>query len=102
MELTLSGDGALTREWVLVDVADRSQLGSPKRLAELEKMKQRKAEYGMTTVYLLLKLCTYLSLHACLVYVAIRVNITEISNGTSSIPTPSTQRCHMIYKRQNL
>ena len=98
----MSGDGAPTREWVLVGMADSSQLGSPKRLAELEKMKQRKAEYGMTTVYLLLKLCTYLSLHACLVYVAIRVNITEISNGTSRIPTPSTQPCHMIYKRQNL
>ena len=40
-----SGDGPSTREWVLVDVADSSQLESTKRLAELQKIK-RKAEHG--------------------------------------------------------
>ena len=39
LELPPSGDGAPTREWVLVGVADSSQLGSTERLAELKKMK---------------------------------------------------------------
>ena len=39
VELTSSGDGIQTREWILVGMADSNQLGSPKRLAELEKMK---------------------------------------------------------------
>ena len=45
VELQPSGDGTSTREWVLVGVADSSQLGSIKRLTELEKIK-RKAEHG--------------------------------------------------------
>ena len=39
VELPPSGDGAPTREWVLVGMADSSQLGSPNRLAELKKIK---------------------------------------------------------------
>ena len=45
VELPPSGDGPSAREWVLVGVADSSQLGSTKRLPELVKMK-RKAEHG--------------------------------------------------------
>ena len=45
VELPPSGDGPSTREWVLVGVAESSQLGSTERLAELEKIK-RKAEHG--------------------------------------------------------
>jgi len=45
IELPPSGDGPSTREWVLLGVADSSQLGSTERLAELEKIK-RKAEHG--------------------------------------------------------
>ena len=41
VELPPSGDGPSAREWVLVGVADSSQLG----LAELEKIK-RKSEQG--------------------------------------------------------
>ena len=43
---SLSGDGTPTREWVLGGMADSNQVGSPERLAELERNK-RKAE-GMT------------------------------------------------------
>ena len=45
VELPPSGDGPSTREWILVGVADSSQLGSTERLAELRK-KKRKAEHG--------------------------------------------------------
>ena len=45
IELPPSGDGPPASEWVLVGVADSSQLGSVERLAELEKMK-RTAEHG--------------------------------------------------------
>ena len=45
VELPPSGDGPSAREWVLVGVADSSQLGSTKRLTELQKIK-RKAEHG--------------------------------------------------------
>ena len=45
IELPPSGDSPCTREWVLLGVADSSQLGSTERLAELEKIK-RKAEHG--------------------------------------------------------
>ena len=45
VELPPSGDGPSTKEWVLVGVAESSQLGSTERLAELEKIK-RKAEHG--------------------------------------------------------
>ena len=45
VELPRSGDGPCTREWVLVGVADSSQLGSTERLAELRKIK-RKSEHG--------------------------------------------------------
>ena len=50
MELPPSAEGPPTREWVLVGVADSSQLGSHKRLAELEKIK-RKAEHGNNHSY---------------------------------------------------
>ena len=46
IELPPSGDGHATREWVLMGVADSSQLGSTERLADLEKIRQRKAENG--------------------------------------------------------
>ena len=46
-ELPSSGDFPPTREWVLVDVVKSSQLGSRKRLAKLEKMKQTKIGPGM-------------------------------------------------------
>ena len=47
VELPLSGNGLPAREWILVGVVNSTQLGSPERLAELEKMKFRKAEHGM-------------------------------------------------------
>jgi len=37
-----------------VGVADSSQLGTPERIRELEKMKEKRTEYGMTTVASLL------------------------------------------------
>ena len=45
IELPPSGDGPSARKWVLVGVANSSQLGSTKRLAELRKIK-RKSEHG--------------------------------------------------------
>ena len=48
VELTLSGDGTPTREWVLVDMADSNQLGSPERLAELERNKRKAERMTMT------------------------------------------------------
>ena len=51
IELPPSGDGPPASEWVLVGVADSSQLGSTKRLAELEKIK-RNAEHGNNHSYL--------------------------------------------------
>ena len=50
VELPLSGNGLPAREWILVGMVNSSQLGSPERLAELEKMKRRKAEHGMIII----------------------------------------------------
>ena len=50
MELPSSGDCPPTREWVLVDVVKSSHLGSRKRLAKIEKMKQTKIGPGMAIV----------------------------------------------------
>ena len=47
MELPSSGDCPSPREWVLVDVVKSSHLGSRKRLAKIEKMKQTKIGPGM-------------------------------------------------------
>ena len=49
VKLPPSGDCPPTREWVLVDVVKSSHLGSRKRLARLEKMKQTKIGPGMIT-----------------------------------------------------
>ena len=57
IELTPSGEGPPAcegppaSEWVLVGVADSSQLGSTERLAELETIK-RKPEHGNNHSYL--------------------------------------------------
>ena len=85
----MSGDDTPTREWVLMGMADSGQLGSPERLMELEKMKQRKTERGMTTVYLLLKPFTSIFV----VYkVNIKVAIYQMAmSSTGSIHMPSTQ-----------
>ena len=48
------GDTPSSRQWELVGVADSSQLGTPKRARELEKMKEKKTEHGMTIVATLL------------------------------------------------
>ena len=40
LQLPPSGEGPPTREWVLVGVADSSQLGSTERLAELERIRK--------------------------------------------------------------
>ena len=45
VELPPSGNGPSAREWVLVGVANSSQLGSTERLAVLQKLKW-KAEHG--------------------------------------------------------
>ena len=45
-----SGDTPSSRQWVLVGVADSSQLGTPERTRELEKLQQRSIEHGMTIV----------------------------------------------------
>ena len=44
-----SGDTPSSRQWDLVGVADSSQLGTPERTQELEKIKKR-TEHGKTTV----------------------------------------------------
>jgi len=44
------GDTPSSREWVLVGVADSSQLGTPERTKNLEKLKQMKTDHGMTIV----------------------------------------------------
>ena len=50
MELPSSGDCPPPRKWVLVDVVKSSHLGSRKRLAKIEKMKQTKIGPGMAIV----------------------------------------------------
>jgi len=45
-----SGDTPSSRQWDLVGVADSSQLGTPERTRELEKMKEKRTECGMTIV----------------------------------------------------
>ena len=49
-ELVQSGDTPFSRQWDLVGVTDSSQLGTPERTAELEKMKEKRTEHGMTIV----------------------------------------------------
>jgi len=49
-ESVQSGDTPSSRHWELVGVADSSQLGTPERTRELEKMKEKKTEHGMTAV----------------------------------------------------
>ena len=51
-ELVRSGDmyTPFSRQWDLVGVTDSSQLGTPERTAELEKMKEKRTEHGMTIV----------------------------------------------------
>ena len=48
-ESVQSGDTPSSRQWELVCVADSSQLGTPERTQELEKMEKR-TEHGMTIV----------------------------------------------------
>lgn len=55
MELTSSGDDTPTREWVLVGVANSSQLGSPERL---KKMRQTKIEHGVYDHFLITSIGT--------------------------------------------
>ena len=43
-----SGVGSPTNEWVLVGVIGSHELGTPERVAQLEKMKQRKTDHGET------------------------------------------------------
>ena len=47
-ELVKSGVGSLTSEWMLVGVIGSHELGTPERVAQLEKMKQRKTDHGET------------------------------------------------------
>ena len=49
-ESVQSGDTPSSRQWELVGVADSSQLGTPERTQELEKMKEKRTEHGMTIV----------------------------------------------------
>ena len=49
-ESVQSGDTPSSRQWELVGVADSSQLGTPERIQELEKMKEKRTEHGMTMV----------------------------------------------------
>ena len=45
-----SGVGSPTSEWVLVGTIGSHELGTPDRVAQLEKMKQRKTDQGETNV----------------------------------------------------
>ena len=45
-----SGIGSPASEWVLVGTIGTSELGTPERVAQLEKMKQRKTDHGETVV----------------------------------------------------
>ena len=47
-ESVQSGVTPSSRQWELVGVADSSQLGTPERTQELEKMKEKRTEHGMT------------------------------------------------------
>ena len=49
-ELVKSGVGSPTNEWMLVGVIGSHELGTPERVAQLEKMKQRKTDHGETVV----------------------------------------------------
>ena len=49
-ESVQSGDTPSSRQWDLVGVADSSQLGTPERTQELEKMKEKRTEHGMAIV----------------------------------------------------
>ena len=48
-EFVQSGGTLSSAQWVLVGVADSSQLGRPERIKDLEKLKQMKLDHGMTT-----------------------------------------------------
>ena len=45
-----SGVGSPTSEWVLVGTIGTSELGTPDRVAQLEKTRQRKTDHGETNV----------------------------------------------------
>ena len=49
-ESVQSGDTPSSRQWELVCVADSSQLGTPERTTELEKMKEKRTEHGMAII----------------------------------------------------
>ena len=49
-ESVQSGVGSPTSEWVLVGTIGSHELGTPERVAQLEKMKQRKTDHGETVV----------------------------------------------------
>jgi len=49
-ESVQSRDTPSSRQWELVGVADSSQLGTPDRTQELEKMKEKITKHGMTIV----------------------------------------------------
>jgi len=53
-ESVQSKDTPSSRQWVLVGVADSNQLGTPERMRELEKLKERKTEHGETIAAVLL------------------------------------------------
>jgi len=46
--LVESGVGSSTNEWMLVGVIGSHELGTPKRVMQLEKMKQRETDHGET------------------------------------------------------
>ena len=46
-----SGVGSGTSKWVLVEVIGSHELGTPERVKQLEKMKQRKTDHGETVTY---------------------------------------------------
>ena len=49
-ESVQSGVSSATSEWVLVGTIGTSELGTHERVAQLEKMKQRKTDHGETVV----------------------------------------------------
>jgi len=50
LESVQYGDTPSSRQWELVVVADSTQLGTPERTRELEKMKEKRTEHGMAIV----------------------------------------------------
>ena len=49
-ESVQSGVGSATSEWILVGTITTSELGTPDRVAQLEKMRQRKTDHGEAVV----------------------------------------------------